>query len=72
MVALPLLTQHGIVQAHIDHGFEMQQAKVALWGRGMEYEASPLVPTAWLPAQGPTLPPATLWSPHSQSHLHPS
>lgn len=55
MVALPLLTQHGIVQAHIDHGFEVQQAKVALWGRGMAYEASPYLSP--LPGYLPRAPP---------------
>lgn len=73
VVALPPLTQHCVVQAHIDYGFEVQHAEVALWVMGVEYEPPPpALPTAWLPPQDPTLPLATPWSPHSQSHLRPS
>lgn len=46
MVTLPLLTQHSVVQAHIDYSFEVQQAEVALWVRGVEYEHTQLLPTA--------------------------
>lgn len=46
VVALPLLTQHCVVQAHIDYGFEVQHAEVALWVRGVEYEIPLPLPTA--------------------------
>lgn len=72
VVALPLLTQHSIVQAHIDYSFEVQQAEVALWMRGMEYEPSHASPYCLAACPDPTLPLAIPWSPHSQSRLRPS
>lgn len=44
-VAPPPLTQHRIVQAHVDHGFEVQHAEVTLGVRGVEFNPPPL-PTA--------------------------
>lgn len=54
LVAMPPLTQHCIVQAHIDHGFEVQHAEVALWVRDVELKPPHLFP----------LPDSLLWTPH--------
>lgn len=44
LVALSPLTQHCIVQAHVDYGFEVQYTEVALWVRNVEYETPYLSP----------------------------
>lgn len=46
MVAVLQLTQHCVVQAHIDYSFEVQHAEVALWVKGVKNEIPPLLPTA--------------------------
>lgn len=49
------LTQHCIVQAHIDHGFQVQHAEVALWVRVVECEL-PLLPPPHLSPSPDSLP----------------
>ena len=58
------LTQHCIVQAHIDHGFKVQHAEVALWVRVVECEL-PLLPPPHLSPLPDSLPRTPVTSNHS-------